>query len=147
MESGKVAVEPTDKRLKANGVGKYRVQNMPAEVNGNGTNGRDSVPVDPEDPSTWTQAEARRQKEVELALRRRREREIEEGRFVEREKADFTIRQMAARFREGLLSWPGRVAAEMAADLGVTPEELGPVMEVYVRDFLAEISEGELDDA
>lgn len=74
-----------------------------------------------------------RLKELE---RRRRENELVDAEEIREEQL-----RRATEEREALLSWPARVSALMAAELGIDRWRLGQVLRKYVRQHLAERSQ------
>ena len=66
------------------------------------------------------------------------------GQLIEREQIE---RQVYARFRQlrdSWLSWPARIGALMASDLGVDQADLLAILEQYVQTQLADLSSLEL---
>lgn len=130
-KDGRVLVAESNARLEGRKLGRFgRVDSSPEPS----TNGNGKPPE--EDSGDWTYSEAKRRKEIELALKHRIAREEKEGRLVDREEERREQYAVARQVREALLSWSGRVAAEMAVDLGIEASDLGAVLEGYVRRFL-----------
>ncbi len=129
IRDGRVDLEETEKLLAAHGYGKFRSPDVPAVVaSGTKPNGSD--------PDSWTLSEARRRKEIELALARRLSRLRDAGDLLERADVERAQADVARRVREAILSWPGRVAAEVAADLEVSAGDVAAVLEPHVRELL-----------
>ena len=63
------------------------------------------------------------------------------GELVDRAKAVSTVFDLARRERNAWQNWPARVAAMMAADLGVDAHRMEAVLEQHVRQHLAELAE------
>jgi len=63
------------------------------------------------------------------------------GELVDRAKATATIFMLARRERDAWVQWPARVAALMAAEIGVEAHTMETVLDKYVRQHLAELSD------
>ena len=63
------------------------------------------------------------------------------GELVDRGRATMLVFDLARRERDAWMNWPPRVAANMAADLGVDAHQLEQVLERYLRSHLAELAE------
>ncbi len=63
------------------------------------------------------------------------------GELVDRARAVTTVFDLARRERDAWLNWPPRVAALMAAELGVEAHAMETVLEARVRQHLAELAE------
>jgi hypothetical protein len=63
------------------------------------------------------------------------------GELVDRAKATATIFMLARRERDAWVQWPARVAALMAAEIGVEAHAMETVLDKYVRQHLAELSD------
>lgn len=63
------------------------------------------------------------------------------GELVDRARAVTTVFDLARRERDSWLNWPPRVAALMAAELGVEAHAMETVLEARVRQHLAELAE------
>jgi hypothetical protein len=63
------------------------------------------------------------------------------GELVDRARATALVFRLAREERDGWLNWPARVAALMAAELGVEAHETQKTLEAYVRAHLAELAE------
>ncbi len=64
---------------------------------------------------------------------------------VDRARATTEVFRLARRERDAWVNWPARVAALMAAELGVEPHAMQKVLEAHVRDHLNELAEIRLD--
>lgn len=65
----------------------------------------------------------------------------ERGEVVDRSRATAMVFDLARKERDAWIGWPARVAANMAAELGVEAHELEQVLDRYLRDHLAIMSE------
>ena len=81
--------------------------------------------------------QARTANEVLKARLRRMEVQQKEGELVDRARAVALVFQLARQERDVWLGWPARVAALMAAELGVDAHALQTVLESHVREHLA----------
>ena len=63
------------------------------------------------------------------------------GELVDRARAAAHVFKLARDERDAWLNWPARVAALMAAELGVDAHEMHAALEKHVRDHLAELAE------
>jgi len=63
------------------------------------------------------------------------------GELVDRARAAAHVFRLARNERDAWLNWPARVAALMAADLGVDQHEMHVVLEKHVRNHLTELAE------
>jgi hypothetical protein len=63
------------------------------------------------------------------------------GELVERAKATALVFRLAREERDSWLTWPARVAALIAADLGVEAHAVQKIFETHVRGHLAELAE------
>ena len=67
------------------------------------------------------------------------------GELVDRARATTTVYDLARRERDAWMGWPPRVAANMAAELGVDPHALEQALVKYLRIQLGEIAEVKLE--
>ena len=67
------------------------------------------------------------------------------GELVDRARAAAMIFRLAREERDSWLNWPARVAALMAADLGVDAHAVQKLVETHVRGHLAELAEIRLE--
>lgn len=67
------------------------------------------------------------------------------GELVDRARATATVFDLARRERDAWQTWPARVAANMAADLGVDAHRMEQVLDRYLRAHLAEMAEVKID--
>ncbi|PRX27774.1 hypothetical protein SAMN05216257_1157 [Meinhardsimonia xiamenensis] len=64
-----------------------------------------------------------------------------EGELVDRRRAEEMIFDLARRERDAWIGWPARVAARMAAELGVEPRLVETVLDRFIREHLEELAE------
>lgn len=63
------------------------------------------------------------------------------GDLVDRVRATALVFRLAREERDGWVNWPARVAAQMAAELGVEAHPMQKILETHVRAHLAELAE------
>jgi len=63
------------------------------------------------------------------------------GELVERARATALVFRLAREERDSWINWPARVAALIAADLGVDTHAVQKIVEAHVRGHLAELAE------
>jgi hypothetical protein len=63
------------------------------------------------------------------------------GELVDRARAQSLVFDLARRERDAWIGWPARVAANIAAELGAEPHRVEQVLDRYLREHLAELSE------
>ena len=63
------------------------------------------------------------------------------GELVDRARATALVFRLAREERDAWINWPARVAALMAAELGVEAHPMQKVLETHVRAHLAELAE------
>jgi hypothetical protein len=63
------------------------------------------------------------------------------GELVGRARAIALVFRLARQERDAWAGWPARVAAMMAADLGIGAHAMQTVLETYVRQHLGELTE------
>jgi hypothetical protein len=85
--------------------------------------------------------QARTANEVLKAQERRIRLQRMKGELVDRAKAVAQVFKLARDERDAWINWPARVAAVMAAELGLEQHQLHTVLERHVRDHLAELAE------
>jgi hypothetical protein len=86
---------------------------------------------------TFMQARTANEKAQERRLRLQQMK----GELVDRAKAVAQVFRLARDERDAWVNWPARVAAMIAAELGVDAHQLHTVLERHVRDHLAELAE------
>lgn len=67
------------------------------------------------------------------------------GELVDRPRAASMVFDLARRERDAWLNWPPRVAANMAAELGVEAHRMEVVLDKYLRSHLSEMAEVKID--
>jgi hypothetical protein len=67
------------------------------------------------------------------------------GELVDRVKATAMVFDLARRERDAWMNWPPRVAADMAAELGVEAHQMEQVLEHHIRQHLADLAEIEIE--
>jgi len=63
------------------------------------------------------------------------------GELVERSRATALVFRLAREERDTWVTWPARIAALMAAELGVDPHPMQKILETHVRAHLSELTE------
>lgn len=81
---------------------------------------------------------ARTANEVLKAQERRLRLDERRGQLVDKRRALLLVHRLAKEERDAILAWPARVAAEMAAELGVDAHRLQTMMDARLRQHLAE---------
>ena len=85
--------------------------------------------------------QARTANEVLKAQERRVRLQRLRGELVDRARAVAQVFRLARDERDAWVNWPARVAAPLAAELGVAPHALHSALERRVREHLAELAE------
>ena len=93
----------------------------------------------PQGAATFTQA--RTAHEIAKAQRARIEVQQLRDEVVDRAQATSEVFRLARRERDAWVNWPARVAALMAAELGLDAHAMQKVLEGHVRDHLNELAE------
>jgi hypothetical protein len=91
--------------------------------------------------SRVTFVEARTAREIAMAHLTRLRVQRMKGELVERDRATALVFRLAREERDTWINWPARVAALMAAELGLEPHPMQQVLEAQVRAHLAELAE------
>ncbi|MDI3306258.1 MAG: elements of external origin [Acetobacteraceae bacterium] len=81
--------------------------------------------------------DARTANEVLKAQERRLRLDERKGKLVDKARALLLVHRLAKEERDAILAWPARVAAEMAAELGVDAHRLQTLMDARLRAHLA----------
>lgn len=81
---------------------------------------------------------ARTANEVLKAQERKLRLEERKGQLVDKARALLLVHRLAKEERDAILGWPARVAAEMAAELGVDAHRLQMMLDARLRTLLAE---------
>ena len=82
--------------------------------------------------------DARTANEVLKAQERRLRLDERKGKLVDKARALLLVHRLAKEERDAILAWPARVAAEMAAELGLDAHRLQTMMDTRLRQHLAE---------
>jgi hypothetical protein len=112
---------------------------------------KDVDPLPPPKPGEAASAEsgtflrARNAKEVIAAQTAQLRLKKMSGELVDRQKATAMIFELARRERDAWQNWPPRVAANMAAELGVDAHKMELALDKFIRIQLAELAEIKLD--
>ncbi len=85
--------------------------------------------------------QAKTANEVLKAQERRLRLERLKGELVDRGRATALVFRLARQERDAWLTWPARVAALLAAELGVDPAALQTALETHVRTHLTDLAE------
>ena len=88
-----------------------------------------------------TYLQARTANEVLKAQERKMRLQKLKGELVDRARATALVFRLARQERDAWAGWPARVAAMMAADLGVGAHAMQTVLETHVRQHLGELAE------
>ncbi|HYZ32760.1 MAG TPA: elements of external origin [Crenalkalicoccus sp.] len=81
--------------------------------------------------------DARTANEVLKAQERRLRLDERKGKLVDKARALLLVHRLAKEERDAILAWPARVAAELAAELGVDAHRLQTMMDTRLREHLA----------
>jgi hypothetical protein len=87
----------------------------------------------------------RRANEVLKAQERKMRLQRLRGELVDRARAVALVFRLARQERDAWAGWPARVAAMMAADLGIGTHAMQTVLESHVRQHLAELADVRAD--
>lgn len=91
--------------------------------------------------SRVTFLEARTVREIAMAHLARQKLQERKGELVDRARATALVFRLAREERDSWLNWPARIAALIAAELGVDTHAVQKLVETHVRDHLAELAE------
>ena len=64
---------------------------------------------------------------------------------IDRARATAMVFDLARRERDAWLNWPPRVAANMAAELGVDAHRMEQVLDIYLRAHLTDMAEVKIE--
>jgi hypothetical protein len=95
----------------------------------------------PQAGGAMTYLQARTANEVLKAQERKMRLQKLKGELVDRAHATALVFRLARQERDAWTGWPARVAAMMAADLGIGAHALQTVLEAYVRQHLGELAD------
>jgi hypothetical protein len=85
--------------------------------------------------------EARTAREIAMAHLARQKLQERKGELVDRARATALVFRLAREERDAWLNWPARIAALIAAELGVDAHAVQKVIETYVRGHLEELAD------
>jgi hypothetical protein len=88
-----------------------------------------------------TYLQARTANEVLKAQERRIRLQKLKGEMVDRARATALVFRLARQERDAWAGWPARIAAMMAADLGISAHQMQSVLESHVRQHLGELGD------
>ena len=95
----------------------------------------------PADAGGVTYLQARTANEVLKAQERKMRLQTLKGELVDRARATALVFRLARQERDAWAGWPARVAALMAADLGLSAHAMQTVLEAHVRQHLGELAD------
>jgi hypothetical protein len=98
------------------------------------------LPV-PTAAASMTYLQARTANEVLKAQERKMRVQKLRGELVDRARATALVFRLARQERDAWAGWPARIAAMMAADLGISAHRMQTVLEAHVRQHLGELAE------
>ena len=102
---------------------------------------RPAATIEPAPQGAATFTQARTAHEIAKAQRARIQVQRLRAEVVDRAHATSEVFRLARRERDAWVNWPARVAALMAADLGLDAHAMQKVLEGHVRDHLNELAE------
>jgi hypothetical protein len=88
-----------------------------------------------------TYLQARTANEVLKAQERKMRLQKLRGELVDRARATAVVFRLARQERDAWAGWPARIAAMMAADLGISAHKMQTVLETHVRQHLGELAD------
>jgi hypothetical protein len=88
-----------------------------------------------------TYLQARTANEVLKAQERKMRVQKLRGELIDRARATALVFRLARQERDAWAGWPARIAAVMAADLGIGAHRMQSVLEAHVRQHLGELSD------
>jgi hypothetical protein len=94
----------------------------------------------PPAPSGATFAQARTMHEVAKAQKARLQVDRLKEEVVDRARASALVFKLARQERDAWITWPARVAAQMALEAGIDAHTMQTLLETYVRDHLGELA-------
>ncbi len=92
-----------------------------------------------------TYLQARTAHEIAKAHLTRLKLQERKGELVDRARATALVFRLARQERDAWLNWPARVAALMAAELGLEPHAMQKALEIHVRAHLVELADFKLE--
>ncbi|WP_426954128.1 hypothetical protein [Muricoccus radiodurans] len=145
VRSGRIAEEPG---------GGWDLERVRARLTASADPARRPVPTTPLPGSTsiptgegsmprtgTTFSDARTAHEILKAQERRLRLDERRGKLIDKARALLLVHRLAREERDAILAWPARVAAELAAELGVDPHRLQTLMDSRLRQHLSERGE------
>ena len=102
---------------------------------------RPAAAIEPAPQGAATFTQARTAHEIAKAQRARIQVQRLREEVVDRAHATSEVFRLARRERDAWVNWPARVAALMAAELGLDAHVMQKVLEAHVRDHLNELAE------
>ena len=102
---------------------------------------RPAATIEPAPQGAATFTQARTAHEIAKAQRARIQVQRLRAEVVDRAHATSEVFRLARRERDAWVNWPARVAALMAAELGLDAHVMQKVLEAHVRDHLNELAE------
>ena len=102
---------------------------------------RPAATIEPAPQGAATFTQARTAHEIAKAQRARIQVQRLREEVVDRGHATAEVFRLARRERDAWVNWPARVAALMAAELGLDAHVMQKVLEAHVRDHLNELAE------
>lgn len=100
---------------------------------------RDSVPAVPASAGA-TFAQARTAHEVAKAQKARIQVDRLKEEVVDRARATALVFKLARQERDAWITWPARVAGQMAAEIGIDPHVMQTLLEVHVHAHLEDLA-------
>ena len=129
---------PEDERAQADETPRASDPDKPGDV---AAATRPAATIEPAPQGAATFTQARTAHEIAKAQRARIQVQRLREEVVDRGHATAEVFRLARRERDAWVNWPARVAALMAAELGVEPHAMQKVLEGHVRDHLNELAE------
>ena len=102
---------------------------------------REQGMMPPASPTGMTFMQARTANEVLKAQERRLRLQTLKGELVDRARAVSLVFRLARQERDSWTTWPTRVAALMASELGVNAHQMQTILDRYVHDQLEALAE------
>ncbi len=102
---------------------------------------RPAATIEPAPQGAASFTQARTAHEIAKAQRARIQVQRLREEVIDRAHATSEVFRLARRERDAWVNWPARVAAPMAADLGLDAHAMQKVLETHVRDHLNELAE------
>ena len=129
---------PEDERAQADETPRASDPDKPGDV---AAATRPAATIEPAPQGAATFTQARTAHEIAKAQRARIQVQQLREEVVDRAHATSEVFRLARRERDAWVNWPARVAALMAAELGLDAHAMQKVLEAHVRDHLNELAE------